>query len=362
MAINKIERTISARKRRLLLSASVMAALAIGLLTTGTIVNAAGPTTVPLGAANSYAILAYSTITNTGVTTMSGNVGLYPGSSVTGFAPCPASDCVALTGTLNVANSPALNAKNALDAAYIDAAGRPVSATIPTELGPSTPNPLLPGVYNSASTTFGITNTLTLDAGNDPNGVFIFIMSSTAASLTTAVGSHVVLQGLAQACNVFWVVAGSATLGTDSTFAGTIMAYASISLSSGVTVDGRLLARTGAVTLIHDTITRSTCAAPVATPTPTPTPGATPTPTPTPTPGPGATPTPTPTSGANATPTPRLTPTPVAVVTPPNTSTVGAGPSGGSTNLLAFGLLFLVALSLSKLYFDRRAVREGRRR
>lgn len=226
----------------------------------------AGATAVGLGTARHFAVLAHTTITNIGQTTINGNVGLHPGSSVTGFGACPPppANCVTLNGALHVADPNALQAKNALDTAYNNAAGQGPVTTIGTELGGSTLNP---GVYDSAAGTFGITGTVTLNALGDPDGVFIFKMEST---LITATSSVVSLQGQAQACNVYWVVGSSATLATASTFVGNIMAYASISVKRGVTVHGRLLARTGQVSLIADTITRATCAASGPGPTPTP--------------------------------------------------------------------------------------------
>ena len=120
--------------------------------------------------------------------------------------------------------------------------------TIGTELGGST---LVPGVYNSQSGTFGITGTLTLDGQGDPDAVFIFQMQST---LVTASASVVLLTNGARACNVFWQVGSSATIGTSSSFVGTILALTSITLTTGATVDGRVLARNGAVTLDSNTI------------------------------------------------------------------------------------------------------------
>ena len=121
------------------------------------------------------------------------------------------------------------------------------------ELGGTTQTP---GVYESPAGTFGITGTVTLDAKGDPNAVFIFKAAST---LITASGSHVKLINGAQSANVFWQVGSSATLGTYSVLRGNVMALASITVTTGTTVDGRMLARTGAVTLDSDTITGSDC-------------------------------------------------------------------------------------------------------
>jgi hypothetical protein len=200
---------------------------------------------VSLGSAANFAVLAGSTITNTGPTAITGNVGLSPGTAVTGF----------LGGLLDVTvhadNVIASQAKTDLAGAYDDAAGRPSTDTIAVELGGTTQTP---GVYESPAGTFGITGTLTLDAKGDPDAVFIFKAAST---LITASGSRVRLINGAQSANVFWQVGSSATLGTNSLLRGNVMALASITVTTGATVDGRMLARTGAVTLDSDTITRT---------------------------------------------------------------------------------------------------------
>ncbi|MBV6701546.1 DUF3494 domain-containing protein [Kitasatospora aureofaciens] len=216
----------------------------------------AATTPVSLGTAGNFAVLAATTVTNTGPTTINGDLGLSPGTSVTGFPPGQ------VNGTQHVADAVALQAKNDLTAAYNDAAGRPTTATVPVELGGTTKTP---GVYDSPAGTFGITGQLTLDAQGDPNAVFIFKAAST---LTTASASSVNLVNGARACNVFWQVGSSATLGTNSTLRGNVLALTSITVTTGVTVEGRTLARNAAVTLDSDTITRATCdQAPVTTTT-----------------------------------------------------------------------------------------------
>jgi HD-GYP domain-containing protein (c-di-GMP phosphodiesterase class II) len=209
------------------------------------VVAAAATRPVPLGSAANFAVLAGSTITNTGTTSITGNVGVSPGTAVTGF----------LGGlqdvTVQADNSVASQAKTDLAGAYDDAAGRPTTNTIPVELGGTTQTS---GVYESPAGTFGITGTVTLDAKGDPNAVFIFKAAST---LITASGSRVKLINGAQAANVFWQVGSSATLGTYSVLRGNVLALASITVTTGTTVDGRMLARTGAVTLDSDTITRT---------------------------------------------------------------------------------------------------------
>ena len=227
--------------------------LILVFLATAGFARAAGPTTVGLGSATNFAILAGSGITNTGSTIITGDVGTYPTPSETGFGS------VTLNGTNQAGDTLTQGAKTDLTNAYIDAAGRTPVSTIPTELGGST---LTPGVYNSSAGTFGITGTLTLDGQGDPNAAFIFQMAST---LITASGSNIFLIHDANPCNVFWQVGSSATLGTSSQFEGTILALTDISAKNGATVDGRLLARNGAVTLDSNTITRGTCATVAAT-------------------------------------------------------------------------------------------------
>jgi hypothetical protein len=199
---------------------------------------------VPLGTAATFAVLAGSTITNTGPTMITGNLGLSPGTAVTGFPPGQ------LIGTQHISDATAVQAKNDLTTAYNDAAGRVSTAIVPVELGGTTKTA---GVYESAAGTFGITGTLTLDAQGVSNAVFIFKAAST---LITASASNVILINGAKAARVIWLVGSSATLGTGSTLRGNVLALASITVTTGVTVVGRTLARNAAVTLDTNTITR----------------------------------------------------------------------------------------------------------
>jgi len=232
-----------------------LAIVASGLGFAGVIMAAS---TVNLGTADNFAVLAGSAITNTGPTIINGDLGISPGTAVTGFVP---------SAGQHIADAVAVQAKTDLTTAYNNAAGQTPVSTVPTELGGTTK---LAGIYDSAAGTFGITGTLTLDAQGNPNAVFIF---KTASTLTTAGASNVNLVNGAQACNVFWQVGSSATLGTNSTFKGNILALTSITLTTGANVSGRVLARNGAVTLDSNTVTKATCAtAPVTPPTYTPTP------------------------------------------------------------------------------------------
>ncbi len=225
-------------------------------------VNAA--TAVSLGTADSFSVLAGTGITNIPTSIIIGNVGLSPlaGSNITGLTT------IQVTGTIYAVdssgpaglagNNPALLtlAKADLLTAYNNAAGQSVTATIASELGTTTRTA---GVYNSADGKFQITGTLTLDGQGNSDSVFIF---KTATTLTTAGSSNVVLTNGAQACNVFWQIGSSATLGTDSFLKGNILALTSITLNGGVNVEGRVLARNGAVTLSANTITKATCVTP----------------------------------------------------------------------------------------------------
>jgi len=199
----------------------------------------AGPPAATLGATSTFVILAGSTVTNTGATTtIVGDVGVSPGSAITGL---PVGQPTG--GAVHAADPAAASAQAALTVAYNDLAGRARNATMTTaEMGQRT---FTAGVYAWA-TSAQVTGTTTLDAKGDPNAVFIFQIGST---LTTATNAAVSLVNGADADNVFWQVGSSATLGTGTAFRGNILALASITLNSGATLSGRALARTGAVTL-----------------------------------------------------------------------------------------------------------------
>ena len=240
------------RSRRFLAVASgVSVALMVGFLGARPADAATAP--VGLGTAGSFAVLAGSTITNTGASLLTGDLGVSPGTAVTGFPPG-----LVVGGTIHRAGAVALKAKSDLTTAYNDAAGRPTTSAVTTDLGGST---LVPGVYTGP--TLSLTGALTLNAKGDPNAVFVF---QSASTLITASASRIVLINGASPCNVYFKVASSTTLGTNSVFVGTVLAHTSISAKTGATILGRLLASTGAVTLQDNRITRPLCSVPITPP------------------------------------------------------------------------------------------------
>jgi hypothetical protein len=201
---------------------------------------------IPLGTAANFGVLGGSAVTNTGASTVNGNLGVSPGSSITGFPPG-----IVVGGTINAADSIAANAQNDLTIAYNAAAALPCTTDLTgQDLGGLT---LTPGVYCFAASA-ALTGTLTLDAQGDPSAQFVF---KTGSTLTTASGSSVVLINGGTTCNVFWQIGSSATLGTGSTIIGNILALTSITATTGANASGRLLARNGAVTL--DTNNQTAC-------------------------------------------------------------------------------------------------------
>ena len=206
----------------------------------------AGQAPVALGSAGTFAVLAGSTVASTSFTVINdGDVGVSPGTAVDGFPPGAINN-----GTIHSADTAAVQAKLDLTTAYNDAAGRTVGAvTVAGNLGGQT---LIPGLYKSTGSLEISSGDLTLDAQGDANAVFIFQITST---LTTTSDRKIFLTGNAKAANVFWQVGTSATLGTISIFKGTIMADQSIALTTGAHLEGRALARSGAVTLDASTIT-----------------------------------------------------------------------------------------------------------
>src|ERR1051325_11133871 len=196
---------------------------------------------VPLGSATTFGVLAGSTVTSTGDTTVNGDLGVSPGTAVTGS--------MRVTGLIHAGDPAAAQAQGDLTTAYNDAAGRTVGAiTVAGNLGGLT---LAPGLYKSTSSLEISSGDLTLDAQGDPNAVWIFQMAST---FITTLGRQVILTGGAKAANIYWQVGSSATLGTISVVKGNILALASITLNTGATLEGRALARTAAVSLDSNTV------------------------------------------------------------------------------------------------------------
>lgn len=303
-----------------------LAVIALAAVSTGGGAVTAAEAPVGLGTAASFSVLAGSAVTNTGPTVMSGDLGVHPDSAISGFPPG------IVNGTIHATDAAALQAQSDTTIAYNDAAGRSDTATLPVLDGQT----LVGGVYTGSS--LALTGTLTLDAQGDPNAVFIF---KSGSDLTTASGSTVSLVNGAQPCNVFWQVTSSATLGSGSTFVGTLIALTSITAVTAASVNGRLLARNGAVTLDSNTITTP---APCAIVAPTTTTGVDTTTTV----APGDTTTTAPGSGATTT-APGSGVTTTTPVTPvggtlPSTGTSGAitGAAGGL--LLALGAI-LVAIA-----------------
>ncbi len=194
-------------------------------------------------AEGSFAVLAGSAVTNVGTSLIKGNLGVSPSNTVTGFPPG-----IVVSGTIVAGGAVAANAQQLLTVAYDTVMGLSSTQTVPSaDIGGQS---FFAGVYHLQSA-LQLTGTVTLDGGNDPESIFVFQIGS---SLTTASSSSVVLINGARACNVFWQVGSSAALGTFSSFKGNILALTSITINTGTTVEGRVLARNGAVTLDSNVI------------------------------------------------------------------------------------------------------------
>ncbi len=221
--------------RKSLFSCLTSFALLFSVASSTKLVAATAP---PLGTAQSFAVLGASTVTNTGLTVVTGDLGVSPGSAITGFPPG-----VVVNGTMHAADAVAAQAQLDAVTAYNFLAGQPFTTNLSGfDLGGLT---LGPGVYRFNSSA-QLTGTLTLDAQGDPNAVFIFQIGT---SLTTASNSAVVVINGGTACNVFFQVGSSATLGTSTQFLGSILANISDTLTTNATVSGRVFALNGAVTL-----------------------------------------------------------------------------------------------------------------
>jgi hypothetical protein len=221
-------------------------ALAANYVWSFTTATQACQTAVPLASAANFVILAGSTVTNTGPTIITGgNLGLSPGSAVTGFPP----GTLTSPAVMHVTDPTAAQAQLDLTTAYNYAAGLPNGAVLPGDMSGLT---FTPGLYKTSSTVMLSAGNVTLDAQGNANAVFIFQVGST---LTTLGSTQVILAGGAQAKNVFWQVSSSATLGTNSIFKGTIMSLQAVTLDTGANLVGRALARNAAVTLDSSTVT-----------------------------------------------------------------------------------------------------------
>lgn len=215
------------------------------------------PTPVPLGTAATFTVLGGSTVTNTGFTVVSadtgvgGNLGVSPGTAVTGFPP----GVVTPPGVEHLGDSVAAGAQTDAANALTVAQGLTPDKTF-APVWDLVGQTFTAGVYNDPSS-FSLSGTVTLDGGGNPDSVFIFQAGST---LVTSASSIVALTNGAQACNVFWAVGSSATLGATSLFNGTILASTAITVGDATQVQGRVLAGTGAVTLSDDLIHTPACA------------------------------------------------------------------------------------------------------
>lgn len=234
-------------RRRTAAGAAIGSAALLAVAVAGQSPAYAADAPVGLGTAAAYSVLGGTTVTNTGPTTLAGELGVNPGSAITGFPPGIAA------GAIHRGDAQALQAESDLTTAYNDAAGRAATSSVAGDLVGKT---LTPGVYKSSGP-LAVSGALTLNGQGNPNSVFIFQVAST---LTTASASHIVLTNSTQACNVYWQVASSATLGTASTFKGNILALTSITATTGTTIQGRALARNGQVSLDTNVFTMPGCA------------------------------------------------------------------------------------------------------
>ena len=235
------------RARFLALPLLAATALALALGTAPAASASAATPDVGMGTAAPYSVLGGQAVTNTGPSTLSGDLGVSPGTALTGFPPG------IVGGSTHSADAVAGLAQADVGIAYNDAAGRASTQAVAGDLVGRT---LHDGVYTSSGP-LALSGTLTFDGQGDPSSVFIVQIAST---LITATASHVNAVNGAQACHIYWQVGSSATLGTASTFQGTILASTSVSVTTSAHVKGRALARTGSVTLDNDVFTSPDCA------------------------------------------------------------------------------------------------------
>jgi ice-binding like protein len=215
---------------------------------------------VNLATVTPFVVLGGQTVTNTGPSVLNGELGVSPGAALPGFG-LPA----VVNGATHANDAVAAQAQLDLTTAYDVAAGQAETADLTaTDLGNRT---LTTGAYRYTGDAL-LTGPLTLDAQGDPNAQFVFMI---AGQLTTASASSVLLINGASPCNVFWQVGSSATLGSTTAFQGNLMALTSVSLDNAVTVQGRVLARNGQVSLINDVLTAPDCATDTTTGAGTPT-------------------------------------------------------------------------------------------
>jgi hypothetical protein len=226
------------KMRRSLLSVS-LAALVVLIWPATALANVL----VPLATAGNYAVIAGTTVTNTGPTWITGQVALSPGTSVTGFPPGTSGH-----QDIGPSNGAANQAKLDLTTAYLNAAGQTPFSVLPTELGGRTLNR---GTYRQG--TAGLTGTLVLNGQGSTNGVWIFQIASTLITGASS-GARVQLINGAQPCDVFWQVGSSATIGVSTVFVGNIMALTTITMNTGATLNGRAMAQNGAVNLHQNRI------------------------------------------------------------------------------------------------------------
>lgn len=244
MTISRNQTSKTGRRNGLLAFTSMAAASALVVIGAGG--ASAAVTPIPLGTAASFAVLAGAGVTATGANILNGDIGTFPNTSISGAGT------IVVNGTNHGGDGVTQGAKDDLTNAFGIAAGEGPTSPIAADLAGTT---LLAGIYNSASTV-QLSGALTLDAEGNPDSLFVFQAGS---DLIIGPGAVVNLINGAQACNVYWQVGSSASLDSGASFKGTIMALTSITLNAGATVEGRLLASNGNVTLNTNTVTVPFC-------------------------------------------------------------------------------------------------------